>query len=294
MFVPVEITLREHFKAYQLADILRISVSEAIGLVVCLWMWALTNAPEGDLSRHPPKVIANACHWRKKPEDLINALQQCKFLTSDMRIHDWDDYLGKLLEQREANKIRNRESRAKKKVAELEMKKKLIALEAELAKHHEHITSASRDGAIEHNSTEHNTNEEDSTKEDTRIAGANNLESLFDLFWAAYPKKVAKAKAVQAFEKLKPDKGLLDQMLSAITKQKKSEAWTRDSGRFIPNPATWLTQERWEDEVIVSAAPGKRLNFQDYDQSGQSEDYTTAQIGPNLLAEAQALAKDSE
>ena len=198
-----------------------------------------------------------------------------------------------------------REARAKKKAAELETKKKLNALEAELAKHqervtsasrahHEHITSASRDGAIEHNSTEHNINEENSIKEDTLIAEANNVESLFDLFWAAYPKKVAKAKAVHAFAKLNPDKHLVDQMLSAITKQRKSEAWTRDSGRFIPNPATWLTQERWEDEVVVSAASGKRLNFQDYDQSGQSDEYMNAQIGPDLLAEAQALTKDSE
>jgi hypothetical protein len=24
--------------------------------------------------------------------------------------------------------------------------------------------------------------------------------------------------------------------------------WLREGGRFIPNPATWLNQERWGDE----------------------------------------------
>lgn len=71
-------------------------------------------------------------------------------------------------------------------------------------------------------------------------------ESAFDQFWAAYPKKVGKEAARRAFAKVKAP---VDDLLLAIDQQKYSGQWTKENGRFIPNPATWLNQGRWEDEV---------------------------------------------
>ena len=68
----------------------------------------------------------------------------------------------------------------------------------------------------------------------------------FDQFWKAYPKKVGKQDAREAFSKVNvPLKTLLD----ALCQQDQSAQWNRDGGRFIPNPATWLKQKRWEDEL---------------------------------------------
>lgn len=78
---------------------------------------------------------------------------------------------------------------------------------------------------------------------------SDEYDSLFDRFWKSYPRKVAKENARKAFAKLKPNDELLNAMLSAIEKQKKSEQWTKDGGQFIPHPATWLNQHRWEDEM---------------------------------------------
>lgn len=75
------------------------------------------------------------------------------------------------------------------------------------------------------------------------------LDRRFSEFWAAYPKKVAKAAALKVWKRLKPSQELTDQMIAAIQKQKSSDQWTRERGRFIPNPATWLNGGRWEDEV---------------------------------------------
>lgn len=75
----------------------------------------------------------------------------------------------------------------------------------------------------------------------------------FDEFWSAYPKKAAKDEAAKAFAKRKPDAALLDTMLKAISAQKASEQWRKDGGQFIPNPATWLNQGRWQDEVAQPA-----------------------------------------
>lgn len=77
--------------------------------------------------------------------------------------------------------------------------------------------------------------------------------ALFDRFWQAYPKKKAKAKARQAWVKLKPDMELCKIMAAALDQQKRSETWKREDGRFIPYPATWLNQRRWEDEPDKAA-----------------------------------------
>ena len=74
------------------------------------------------------------------------------------------------------------------------------------------------------------------------------VQEAFERFWTAYPRKVGKGRAEKLFVWLKPDHRLLDTMLTAIEQAKGSEQWQRDQGRYIPNPATWLGQRRWEDE----------------------------------------------
>ena len=79
----------------------------------------------------------------------------------------------------------------------------------------------------------------------------------FDRFWDEYPKKKAKDAAKRAFDKRKPDEGLLTLMIDAIRLQMKSDAWQKEGGQFIPYPATWLNEGRWQDEetTIAPAAP---------------------------------------
>lgn len=81
----------------------------------------------------------------------------------------------------------------------------------------------------------------------------------FDEFWKVYPKKVAKAQALKAWSKLKPDADLQQVILNALERQKQSAQWQKDNGQFIPYPATWLNNYRWEDvqEQVVQPAPPK-------------------------------------
>jgi hypothetical protein len=79
------------------------------------------------------------------------------------------------------------------------------------------------------------------------LCSGNYLEG-FDRFWAAYPRKVGKAAAERVFKRLRPDKDLLKTMLIALEQQKASRQWQKEDGQFIPHPATWLNQARWEDE----------------------------------------------
>jgi hypothetical protein len=70
----------------------------------------------------------------------------------------------------------------------------------------------------------------------------------FVAFWNAYPKKVGKKAAFLAWGRAK-DKPALDAILKAVEAQKQSADWRKDGGQFIPNPATWLNQGRWDDEA---------------------------------------------
>jgi hypothetical protein len=77
-------------------------------------------------------------------------------------------------------------------------------------------------------------------------------DSDFTAFWSAYPRKVAKPAALKAWRSAKHRPPLAD-LLAALDRHKGSEQWQSD--RFIPYPATWINQQRWEDELPPAEKP---------------------------------------
>ena len=65
-------------------------------------------------------------------------------------------------------------------------------------------------------------------------------------FWQAYPRKVGKGAADKAWRRAKVN-GHQAEVLQALEAQKRSKDWTKDGGQYVPNPATWINQRRWED-----------------------------------------------
>ena len=65
------------------------------------------------------------------------------------------------------------------------------------------------------------------------------------------------------------EKTTLGSLLTAVERQKCSSQWSRDGGQYIPNPATWLNQERWEDKLPEVPGPST---------GGEDDGY-----GPTLL-----------
>lgn len=77
---------------------------------------------------------------------------------------------------------------------------------------------------------------------------------MFARFWAMYPKKKDKVKAIKEWNRLKADRKLMREMSAALGRQIASEEWQRDEGRAIPYPCRWLSHRRWEDEVQAPPA----------------------------------------
>ena len=70
-------------------------------------------------------------------------------------------------------------------------------------------------------------------------------EVMFNQFWAIYPKKVDKKGSFRAFKNIPKLKETFPGILQALEIQKQSPQWTKDNGQFIPNPTTYIHQERW-------------------------------------------------
>jgi hypothetical protein len=89
--------------------------------------------------------------------------------------------------------------------------------------------------------------------------GARRLKAVpegggrFGEFWQAYPRKVAKPAAEKAWRKVAAE---ADSILAGLRVWAGSDEWAKDGGQFIPHPATFLNQRRWEDRPKGASAEG--------------------------------------
>lgn len=86
------------------------------------------------------------------------------------------------------------------------------------------------------------------------------VDTLFSKFWAAYPRKDAKKAAELKFMTVMKECRDADEMdvitgkmIEAVECMKNTEQWTKEEGKFIPMPSTWLNQRRWEDEGVTTS-----------------------------------------
>lgn len=115
-------TLRDHPKLKRLARMLGLKRAHAVGHLHCLWWWALDYAQDGDVTHFADEDLADAAEWDGDPAAFCRALEGCGvgggagFLerTEDDRLllHDWWDYAGRLIDQRQKNAERMRQKRA--------------------------------------------------------------------------------------------------------------------------------------------------------------------------------------
>lgn len=74
----------------------------------------------------------------------------------------------------------------------------------------------------------------------------------FDAFWKAYPRKQKMGEAQRVWADMidRPD---IEILIAAIDKQKTTDLWKDENGRFIPNPSNWLGDKRWLDDGTTNS-----------------------------------------
>lgn len=110
-WIELHQTLPTNKKTLRLKRLLKCNTAQAVGHVCMLWLWALDNAEDGDLSPFDGDEIAEISGYTGKG-DFVLALQHAGFLDG-MMIHDWDEYSGALIGKREYMREQNRERKRK-------------------------------------------------------------------------------------------------------------------------------------------------------------------------------------
>lgn len=92
-----------------------------------------------------------------------------------------------------------------------------------------------------------------STDTDTYTNTDKNKEEIYighflNDFWLEFPRKVAKPAALKAWKSLKLSEQDIEKVIEALKRQKDT-TWKDKAKDYIPHPATWLNNRRWEDEI---------------------------------------------
>lgn len=102
----------------------------------------------------------------------------------------------------------------------------------------------------------HSENENDNNKIDREYEGKTEDSACsFAVFYKKYPRHIARQDAEKAYSKIKMTAALFVTIMTKLDCWIKSEEWTREKGRFIPYPATWINGKRWEDELQIPLIP---------------------------------------
>ncbi len=84
---------------------------------------------------------------------------------------------------------------------------------------------------------------------------ANNPSAEFLRFWDRYPRKQGKPKAWASWHKQGLDISA-ELILERLEKQKSQDVQWQNK-QYIPLPATYLNQQRWEDEIVTASTSTK-------------------------------------
>lgn len=272
-WIKIYDTLPDHPKVIQTANVLKMDKDLFVGKLIRLWAWAVRNREDGTFQADDAETIAEVMRYKDEPNTLVNAMRTAGLFDATeagLVIHDWMDYAGRLIEQREKHRERERKRYQKSKVFCVDSARRNDAYcddSANILRAENQAKSKSKSRDISSN--------EDIITPPYPLTGEhvtetpkkqNTTEKRFDEFWKAYPKKVGKQAALKSWTRIKPDADLHERILAAVETAKNSKQWLNENGRFIPNPATWLNQGRWDDELDtpVTAKEGTRH----YDISG--------------------------
>ena len=94
--------------------------------------------------------------------------------------------------------------------------------------------------------------------------------NAFDEFWKIYPRKRRKEIAKLAWSQIGAEE--IPAIMNGLDLHIKSEEWSEDDGKFVPNPAKYLAERRWEDEMTPAARVGRYPTANELFEKMRSED----------------------
>lgn len=244
-YIPSHQELKEHPKTRRAARRCGVSIPAMIGHLHLLWWWALDHGPDGDLSRFESEDLADAAMWEGDPEEFVKALVDCGpggtegFLSSDGKLHDWDEYGGKY----------GQRVQAARKAAAVRWQSNGNAtasdrqpLEAPECDRNATAMRPQDEGIAAGNA--------EKRREEKKDQPSADADESFEKFWDAYPR--GKAGKPGGDGPKKPARRRWDNLnrrerelaLAAVGNYRKHVE--SPDGPHAAHATTWLNQERWE------------------------------------------------
>ena len=229
--------LARHLKTKRLARKLEISVPAVIGHLHLLWWWAMDNLPNGRVSDLEPEDIADEMMWTGNAKNLIDSLIDVGFidrLDDGLYIHDWQDYIGRLLDKRKADADRKRTSRESSNGRPMEKTRTGVG--------------NPKDGA------------------GNRTVPNSTIKDIpqFDEFWSIYPRKIEKTDALSAWNNAIKRGGVAEDIYKAVEVYKSEIKKDKTETSFIKHPASFLNKDRWKEKlIVVDHVKKKHINVYD-------------------------------
>lgn len=94
------------------------------------------------------------------------------------------------------------------------------------------------------------------------------FDSDFSKFWSEYPRKEKKDRAKKAFLKKRKAGVEFNTILDGLKRHKQKWAQENTKLKYIPHPASWINDERWNDEIVISKNEGESgYNINSYEKT---------------------------
>jgi hypothetical protein len=118
-WMPVDQFLPSHPKTARLARELGWTPRYACGFLLELWGWAINHQPDGYIERADRAALAQGVRMsREELAKVTRALREVGWVDTagpeQGRLHEWEEWGGKIVERRKADRVRQERNRAKK------------------------------------------------------------------------------------------------------------------------------------------------------------------------------------
>ena len=279
-WIEVHQALRGHRKTLALRRQLGMeSDAQAIGHLVCLWLWTLDNAPDGDLSEMDDATIAYGADFpEERAEEFVKALQKARFLDGKC-IHNWEEYAGRLIAIRESNRERARKARERKRAkggqkaepkepeeedapegvrepcanGARSVREACGATKPNRTQRNPTVPNQTKQNITLPNPTTQDTTVPDTTAPNTTVPGARaraerqRETEWFEQFWQLYPRKGDRHMSEILFRgEAFTEEEFLERM-DALRYWMQTHKWRVFDGRYAPVSMQWLRQRMWRE-----------------------------------------------
>ena len=279
-WIEVHQALRGHRKTLALRRQLGMeSDAQAIGHLVCLWLWTLDNAPDGDLSEMDDATIAYGADFpEERAEEFVKALQKARFLDGKC-IHNWEEYAGRLIAIRESNRERARKARERKRAkggqkaepkepeeedapegvrepcanGARSVREACGATKPNRTQRNPTVPNITKQNITLPNPTTQDTTVPDTTAPNTTVPGARaraerqRETEWFEQFWQLYPRKGDRHMSEILFRGEAFTEEEFLEMMDALRYWMQTHKWRVFDGRYAPVSMQWLRQRMWRE-----------------------------------------------